>query len=687
MSDFADGEGEDDGTFIFFFAGHGGAGALHDCLFTSDSKRFSEGIHLNELSGLFSKIAQRGVDVVAFLDCCSSGAVGINPGSVRDSAANAEALASALKHGIGSRAILASCLADEASEEAIQLGHGKFTYHLLQGLYGDAADQYGRITPGSIHQFIGPQFEAEASQSPAFYASMASDLVLSIGWDPVLGPPLEEEELKSIEDDADGLLDQYKGQLNSPEWSDWKEKGFSQAAVLLQQTQTWMESRQREYPALKRRKRFQGTSDAVRRQISQLGALETGTQIKEGEIEEVVGSGGFGTVWKVAGEERKFAFKVYHSNELGDEIKRSRFRRGFDAMERLGHPRVVKVHRFTDVPVGFVMDFIDGPNLKLLNPAKTQDAAAQVRLLVEISEAVAHAHERDVIHRDNKPENIVCRYTSGAAKVEPFLTDFDLAWINTASQVTRDGIGNYLYAAPEQLVNFSAKAVSSFQPTLDVFSLGQLAYFCVTGSDPNPTRRDENIENLARALREWPSGEAAGRRVDAYAKCTEESASNRFGTANELIEELFKIENAIRPEHLGELLSPERFQSELEFSFTGIAASQSGDAPCAFQSLSGQSHVTVDHKLREGSMMDMTIHVEPSGALTMTGKNNEELRKTLNARIRRALDGHNTVRVRPGNLGFFSVYIDISDVPIDSDGLSHVRSVLTSTLQTIEATA
>jgi len=113
-----------------------------------------------------------------------------------------------------------------------------------------------------------------------------------------------------------------------------------------------------------------------------------------------------------------------------DVAKVKRFTNGYEAMTLLNHPNIVKVHRFSTCPVGFTMDFIEGSNLRDLNPLLSLDGTGKMNLLIDIAEEVKHAHNHDVIHRDIKPENIVCLLNQDARQV-PYLTDFDLAWFST----------------------------------------------------------------------------------------------------------------------------------------------------------------------------------------------------------------------------------------------------------------
>jgi len=68
-------------------------------------------------------------------------------------------------------------------------------------------------------------------------------------------------------------------------------------------------------------------------------------------------------------------------------------------MKQLDHPNIVHVYEFTECPLGFYMDFVDGPNLRALGRG-VAEPIAQVELLLRIAETIRHAHSRKVVHRD-----------------------------------------------------------------------------------------------------------------------------------------------------------------------------------------------------------------------------------------------------------------------------------------------
>jgi len=155
-----------------------------------------------------------------------------------------------------------------------------------------------------------------------------------------------------------------------------------------------------------------------------------------------------------------------------------RFRREARIAARLRHPRIVSVHEVGTLggfPY-FSMDYIDGSTLRALirrrGPLPYEDA---ISIVVEICRAVAHAHSKGIIHRDLKPENVMI---DGEGDV--FVMDFGLARaVEDESNLTQPGMimGTPFYMSPEQL------AGRKLDERSDVYSIGLILYYCLTGSD------------------------------------------------------------------------------------------------------------------------------------------------------------------------------------------------------------
>ena len=201
------------------------------------------------------------------------------------------------------------------------------------------------------------------------------------------------------------------------------------------------------------------------------------------ELEELVGSGGMSSVYRAHDRmlERKVALKILHSRLGDDDEYVERFRREARAVAQLAHPNIVTViDRGDDGGRQFIVfEYIDGQTLKEVVDAEGALPIDEVlRLGTGIAAGLAFAHERGIVHRDVKPQNVLMN-GDGRAKV----TDFGIARsLDVEHGVTETGtvLGTSNYIAPEQ---------ASGQPVddrSDVYSLGVVLYELLTGEVPFP---------------------------------------------------------------------------------------------------------------------------------------------------------------------------------------------------------
>ena len=229
----------------------------------------------------------------------------------------------------------------------------------------------------------------------------------------------------------------------------------------------------------------------LRRAMRDGERLQPGNWLGDGRFQllEIVGRGGFATVWK-AWDERRLtlvAIKVLHGQHAEDRTRRERFFRGARKMAELHHPGIVRVIEAELEESGkhfFVMDYVAGGDLRRAVLAGELPREKIVPVILAMGEALAYAHEKGIIHRDVKPANILL---DGE---RPKLTDFDLvrAFDTTGGTQTQGMLGTVLYAAPEMLSD--AKSTST---AADVYSLAMTAVFTFHGKDlpPDVWRRPE----------------------------------------------------------------------------------------------------------------------------------------------------------------------------------------------------
>src|SRR4051812_17345464 len=163
------------------------------------------------------------------------------------------------------------------------------------------------------------------------------------------------------------------------------------------------------------------------------------------------------------------------------EIK-TRFLREAEMSAQLNHPNIVDIYAVDEMEniVFFVMAYITGDNLaKRLHDHGTLSVDETRRTLRDVADALAYAHERGVIHRDIKPDNILIDQQSG----RPMVTDFGIARAISEgdSRLTATGIaiGTPTYMSPEQ-----AAGERTIDGRSDLYSLGILGYQMLTGEPP-----------------------------------------------------------------------------------------------------------------------------------------------------------------------------------------------------------
>jgi tRNA A-37 threonylcarbamoyl transferase component Bud32 len=215
---------------------------------------------------------------------------------------------------------------------------------------------------------------------------------------------------------------------------------------------------------------------------SQVGTLLS----KRYRLDAQVGTGGMSTVYRAFDTvlERQVAIKLMHREIAGDSDQLERFRREARAVAQLNHPHVVGVidaGEQDDDDDGFttpyiVFEYVEGETLKdrIRRNGRLQ-VAESLAYAIEIARALGAAHERQIVHRDVKPQNVLID-EEGAAKV----TDFGIARTLHQEGLTADGrvLGTTDYVSPEQALGHPVSGQS------DLYSLGIVLFEMLTGDVP-----------------------------------------------------------------------------------------------------------------------------------------------------------------------------------------------------------
>ena len=198
------------------------------------------------------------------------------------------------------------------------------------------------------------------------------------------------------------------------------------------------------------------------------------------EVNELIGSGGMASVYKAYDiiDERIVAIKILKEEFVANDEFKRRFKNESKAIAVLSHPNIVKVYdvSFGDVLQYIVMELCDGITLKeYIEQKGVIDWEEAAYFTTQILKALGHAHEKGIIHRDIKPQNIILM-RDGTLKV----ADFGIARFSRSEQktITDKAIGSVHYISPEQARGTNTDGKS------DIYSVGVLLYEMTTGKLP-----------------------------------------------------------------------------------------------------------------------------------------------------------------------------------------------------------
>lgn len=278
-----------------------------------------------------------------------------------------------------------------------------------------------------------------------------------------------------------------------------------------------------------------------------------GDRIGRFAIDKEIGRGSGGLVFRAYDPEvqRWVALKIPMPGILTDAALRQRFVQEAQAAGGLSHPHIVPVFEAgEDLFLCYlVSELVRGPNLAVWlreqkTPISPQGAA---RLMVDLADAVEHAHSRGVLHRDIKPSNILLEpweasFQPGREAI-PFrarLADFGLAKVTAGMDLTASGslLGTVNYMAPEQ----ARGKVREIGPASDVYALGAVLYELLTGQ--TPLKGENHPDTLRRIVSDEPLSPRKLRRSiprdleTICLKCLAKEPGQRYPSARVLEEDL-----------------------------------------------------------------------------------------------------------------------------------------------------
>ncbi len=278
-----------------------------------------------------------------------------------------------------------------------------------------------------------------------------------------------------------------------------------------------------------------------------LKTLDTRSDERYG-LKHLIGSGGMAEVYLAHDWEldRDVAFKVLRNEYADDEQFVERFQREARNAASLSHPNIVSIYdrgKTDDGSYYIVMEYVVGDTLKeRIHKEGSLPPPMAVAIALQMARALRAAHERGVIHRDIKPQNVLLT-ESGETKV----TDFGIARAVSSSTMTKVGslMGTAHYISPEQAMGETAT------PQSDLYSLGVVLYEMLTGEVPHDAETPVGIA-MKHVSGELRSPKEVNPRVpeDVNAvtmRLLARDPKDRYQDAGELIDDLERVKQGTPP--------------------------------------------------------------------------------------------------------------------------------------------
>lgn len=262
-----------------------------------------------------------------------------------------------------------------------------------------------------------------------------------------------------------------------------------------------------------------------------------------------LGAGGMGEVWRAEDTRllRPVAIKILSERIANDPEWKARFLREARTVAQMNHPNIATIYSIEQEGEKFfiAMELVEGESLGAVLARGPLPPREAVQIIVQVAEALAEAHEKGVVHRDVKPDNIIV----GKRSVK--VLDFGIAKQITATTdsptLTQAGliVGTPFYMSPEQALGRPVDARS------DLFSLGVVLYEALAGK--RPFEGESVTETMMNIIMQEPPDvgavvpSAPPSLAQVVGRALQKKPERRFGSAGEMADALAKVDFDARP--------------------------------------------------------------------------------------------------------------------------------------------
>jgi len=313
------------------------------------------------------------------------------------------------------------------------------------------------------------------------------------------------------------------------------------------------------------------------------GHLSPGQCIGPYEIVEAIGAGGMGEVYRARDTRlhRDVALKILAPALVANPARRARFVQEARAASALEHPHIAVIHEIADIDsiTCIVMELVRGEPLGALVAKGPIPASSAIALALEITEALARAHDIGIVHRDLKPANVMITADShvkvidfGIAKLVGTSDDTPTQSMTVVDSLTGAGmaVGTVTYMSPEQAQGDAVDHRS------DIFSFGIVLQEMLTGA--SPFRRRSSLDTMHAIVHDpvprLPDsiGEGVADLQHVIDRCLSKSAVDRYQTMRDVAADLMMVRRRLDSAELRAIEGPPAFDRRLRMVAVGIVA-------------------------------------------------------------------------------------------------------------------